>query len=173
MHPKKNATVVPYYLSKYAYMNKIHIIFGSVFAAVLLAGAGCAEPPANVATPHNQNDETMGMDAMEKKEDVMKDVMEKMVTDFRLRAEALDERTVRFEWDVPENIAKEAEGYRFSRGTEKDPAVNKDGWWWERGPAHRELEWQGLPIGPAHFRVCVVKNDACDVYSNDVEVDVQ
>lgn len=91
------------------------------------------------------------------------------VGDFTLQAEAVGDQKVSFTWEIPESFEEGAEGFRFARGEEVDPTYPSS-WWWERGPAHRELIWEGLPEGEAYFRVCIVRNDECVEYSNNVMV---
>jgi hypothetical protein len=146
-------------------MRKIHFYLGGMFALLLLVGAGC--PSNDTATKQDASEKNSGDTMMQE------GVVKKDVSELTLSAQAIGDRKVQFAWQVPEALAAEAEGYRFSRGVEANPDVNTDGWWWERGPAHRELEWEGLPTGPAHFRACVLKDDTCIAFSNDVEVDVK
>lgn len=89
-----------------------------------------------------------------------------------LNAKATGDNTVEFEWNLGSDLASTTEGFRFARGIEENPTYPSS-WWWERGPSHRSLTWNGLPDGAAHYRVCAVVDDACAVYSNDVSVDVQ
>lgn len=149
---------------------------GMLFAVLLLVGQGCAaqQPADDSAEPAAGNDSNMEVmekdgDAMEKKSgDAMMEVPSEGVT---LHASALGENTVKFEWTVAEDLAERAEGYRFARGLEENPTYPSS-WWWERGSAHRELVWEGLPVGEAHFRLCVVENGECSTYSNNVLVNV-
>lgn len=91
---------------------------------------------------------------------------------FTLSAKTAGDSGVLFTWSVPEVLAEGAEGFRFARGEEANPTYPSS-WWWERGPAHRELTWEGLPEGDAHFRACIVRNGECAEYSNDVMVTVE
>jgi len=149
------------------------------FAAVLLlAGAGCAQ---NASEPYStksadsgttQEEQDAGAPSETPSEEEPSGDEEAAPSEFTLSAEAVGNRTVRFEWQVPKDLAKEAEGYRFSHS--RDNLMNGlTSWWWERGPAHRDHEWSGLPLGPSYFRLCIVRNGRCTEQSNIVGVDVQ
>jgi len=157
-------------------MKKSILGIGGFLVILLLVGAGCSDQTTPTEGANNEgNQKTVAERIMEKtgSDKVVSTEKAIEVTDLKLTAEALGDRVIQFNWEVPENLAADSEGYRFSRDTEENPDVNKDGWWWERGPAHRELKWEGLPTGQAHFRMCVIKEDVCTAYSNDVEVDVK
>ena len=119
------------------------------------------KPDAMMADEEVEEDSTMEME---------KEAMSE--GEFTLTAEATGKQSVSFTWEVPESLAEGAEGYKFARGEEANPTYPSS-WWWERGPAHRELVWEGLPEGDAHFRVCIVRDDECAEYSNDVMVTVE
>jgi len=98
--------------------------------------------------------------------------MGEQISGITLTAEAKGNRRVLLRWEVSETVATEAEGYRIVQGKAENPTWPSP-YWFERGPAHREKEMTGLPLGKQHFRVCVVKNRQCMVYSNNVEVEVK
>lgn len=55
----------------------------------------------------------------------------------------------------------------------KNPVHNKVNYWWKQYYTVREAEWNNLPTGTLNFRICVLKNDECVMYSNNAEVDVK
>jgi len=88
-----------------------------------------------------------------------------------LTAKVAGDNTVAFEWKPSEDIAYRAEGWRIVYGEKENP-IYPSTWWFERGKPHREKVWSGLPGGNAHFRVCSLIEKKCDVYSNDIEIDI-
>jgi len=90
-----------------------------------------------------------------------------------LTAEALGDRKVSFAWEVSEECESEY-GYKIVYSKDMNP-TDPASWRWQRGPAHRDLTWESLPLGPGHFRICpMVAEDTCgENYSNDVGVDIK
>ncbi|MFH1286689.1 MAG: hypothetical protein ABII02_02970 [Candidatus Magasanikbacteria bacterium] len=164
-------------------MRKTSLVCACIAIAFALTGAGCKEKTPSDSTTSGTSTKTETTGDMTDKESVntsadidgkeptKEELTHMEVKEFILTAEATGEKIVHFEWNVPKDLAGEAEGYRFVRGEDKDP-TDPANWWWERGSAYRALDWKDLPEGEAHFRVCVVKDDACTVYSNDVMVNV-
>lgn len=128
-------------------------------------GAGCGNtntPASTSAEPENTSTDTV--------EDTTEEEI-KNSSSIILKAKATGNATVEFEWEVPKNLESE-EGYRIVYSIEPNPTY-PSAWWYERGPAHREKVWTGLPLGVAHFRLCAVVNDKCGEYSNDVELQIK
>jgi hypothetical protein len=150
----------------------------ALFALVLLIGGGCASGDEYSKKSSSDNDtasksEVTDSKSKTKKSDkTTKATTQVVVTDFLLKATSLGNRTVKFEWELPDELAEKAEKYMVVRGTEKNPE-NPASWWWWRGNTYRDLEWSELPLGSAHFRVCVLAEDKCLAYSNDVVVEVE
>ena len=88
-----------------------------------------------------------------------------------LTGTVLGPNTALFTWNVSDVISESSEGYKIVRGIDPNP-VDPAGWWWQRGPSHREHTWAGLPEGKAYFRICVLENDACTEYSNSVLLEI-
>ncbi len=89
-----------------------------------------------------------------------------------LTAQATDPNTVQFDWEPNDELTEMSEGWRIVYSEEENPTYPSL-WWYERGETHREKLWKGLPAGDAHFRVCAVVDDECQVYSNDVSITVK
>lgn len=167
---------------------KRFITSGTILVAVLLlVGQGCPSQPTKIDSKEKSG-------AMEKKDSVVMEekkgdgtVMEKkdegvmmekkeggMMTDgeVTLKAEVLGEKQVKFEW---ESDVKMGEDDRFVLVRDEMPNPMHDGknFWWKQYYTVREAVWLSLPTGTMHVRLCVLKNDACVKYSNDVEVEVK
>jgi hypothetical protein len=161
---------------------------GTVLLALsllILVGQGCAsdaqdaQEDAQNAPAQTENTPT---DVMEKSADGTEDATSESASDtndavsvadgtISLSASPAGENSVQFAWTVADNLADQASAYRIARGLEPNPTFPSS-YWWERGASHREHTFTGLPIGPAHFRVCAVIDNTCQVYSNDVLVTV-
>lgn len=133
-------------------------------------GVGCEKVgslnPAPTITPGIQQEST-------RPESVDDTSITDLNSGITLKAEGLaSTSTVQFQWEVRENIAEDAEGYRIVQSKDPNPEWPST-YWHERGPAHRELTKAGWPSGTQHFRICVVKNKTCTIYSNDVIVEVK
>jgi len=141
-------------------MKKYYLIF-SAFALVLLIGGGCTfwcpetEEKTDVVIP----------DGMETEE------MEEF-TGINLTGEVLGNGEVKLVWAVGDELKETAEKYGLTWGEEENPDYPGRYWFW-RGSDHFEKIWSGFPTGTAHFRVCVLKNEECMEYSNDVEVEIE
>ena len=159
-----------------------------LISAVVLVGQGCAayqeaddaEQMDDAATIETEQAKGEFSEEMEngdvQSEDKATDdqkVTEEVLSEsgVTLSGSAQGKGTVKFDWAISSDLSERAEGFRFARGEEENPTYPAS-WWWERGPAHRNLIWEGLPDGDAHFRLCVVENDVCTVYSNDVMISV-
>ncbi|MBT4942263.1 MAG: hypothetical protein HOL80_00265 [Candidatus Magasanikbacteria bacterium] len=94
-----------------------------------------------------------------------------VTTDITLNGTVLGPNTALFTWNVSDAVDESSEGYKIVRGTDPNP-VDPAGWWWQRGPSHREHTWVGLPEGTAYFRLCILENDACIQYSNAVLLEI-
>ncbi|MCB9798992.1 hypothetical protein H6758_04695 [Candidatus Nomurabacteria bacterium] len=143
----------------------------AILLVFLISGCGntnqtATKPAADDArpTPERANNTTPVEDAtsMEKES----------TTSFLLKVDATNGQAITFSWEIPEEMAKDAEKFMFLRSTDPNPTYPTNWYWW-RGPDHRSLTWEGLPTGTAHFRVCVMSEEECMQYSNDVEVTLE
>ncbi len=167
-------------------MKKLAILLGGTLLFVLLLGAGCKTEPqakdagtAPVKTEAKQEAtevtatvETTGGEQAQV-EAVVEPVKTESTTTFMLTAEPGEKGTLKLKWVVPEDIAKDATAYRSLLSKNPNPEYPTKGWWYESGSTFREKNWTGLPSGKFHVRTCVVKNDACVAYSNDLEVEIK
>lgn len=151
---------------------KKNLFFSSLLSLFLLIGAGCnlgpspitQEPtttaqPTTSPTQEEQESQTVFEDSTNEEE-------------LTLYTEMLGNGAVKFRWKVNEELAKEAEWYRLVQGKKPNPSWPATQWY-QRGPSHREYVWNNLPLGTQHFRLCVVVNNECTVYSENKEVEVK
>lgn len=125
-------------------------------AALVLVGGGCGLPGKYYGEPDKaKNPDTAASSGL------------------TLAVSAIGNKQVKVEFKVPETDAKGAEGYRILMGREANPTKENATDWYTLGPDHREKLWTSRPEGKRHFRVCVMKKDACAAYSNNVEVDIK
>ncbi|HAT03846.1 MAG TPA: hypothetical protein DCS29_03695 [Candidatus Magasanikbacteria bacterium] len=147
-------------------MQKANIFFASILMLLAL-GAGCSQAEDTDNQTQTKPADTMSSDTTQTP--YLTDTVSG--NNISLSAQAVGKNTVQFEWNVGDEIAKQAEGWRIVYGKEASPTYPST-WWFERGKPHREKTWAGLPGGVAHFRLCAVIQDVCESYSNDVEVEI-
>lgn len=142
---------------------------------LLLIGAGCPSlsdttTPSPTTTPGpvvNTKPDTVP-DTDDDDEDVMEN------EDFTLSAEALGNGQVKFSWEVPDDMDVTSD-HRFLlvRSKDEDPEHDGKNFWFRRAGTERATTWLEQPTGTYHYRVCLMKDDMCSTYSNDVEVEVK
>ncbi|PIR03920.1 MAG: hypothetical protein COV59_01905 [Candidatus Magasanikbacteria bacterium CG11_big_fil_rev_8_21_14_0_20_39_34] len=88
-----------------------------------------------------------------------------------LKALPNGDQSVHFEWSILGHLDV-AEGMTLVRGKNPEP-VYPTNYWFFQGPDRRQVTWINLPKGKEYFRICIMKDKKCSLYSNDVEVDVQ
>ncbi|PIR03922.1 MAG: hypothetical protein COV59_01915 [Candidatus Magasanikbacteria bacterium CG11_big_fil_rev_8_21_14_0_20_39_34] len=93
-------------------------------------------------------------------------------TQIKFSGKAMGQHKAEFTWEIPEDMAAQAEKYVVIRSTDPEPTYPASWWWW-RGPAHHDLTWEDLPEGKAYFRLCVLKGETCLEYSNPLELTIQ
>ncbi|GEM_PF-2827337 len=143
-------------------------------AVIILLGAGCTgttpsdtttKPATNNETqpPSNNTDETTSPTAS---------LPPAPENGIEATAEPLGEGTVRVAFGVAEELQQKDNTYRLILDREANPefpGIN----WYELWAPHQEKVWTNLPSGEYHIRVCLVENDICSVYSNDVAVTIE
>ncbi|PLX26919.1 hypothetical protein C0581_03890 [Candidatus Parcubacteria bacterium] len=145
-------------------MQKLGILLTSC-ALVLVLGAGCSKTETSDSTQSKSADTEMS------ETPVMETGGEIGTGDIELSAQATGKNTVSFDWRISKGLEDKAEGWRIVYGKDANPTYPST-WWFERSKPHREKVWAGLPAGKAHFRVCAVIGKTCDIYSNNVEVEI-
>ena len=139
----------------------------TTFSLILLIGAGCAknttEPEIEINIPDNTTDITT---TTEPKEPID--------TGITLTGEAIGNNAIKLRWEVNDEIKAKSGGYRGYRLTEgDDPKMEyPQRYWFELDPDVFEHTWEGLPTGLFGIRACSEVDAACDVYSNDIYIDV-
>lgn len=128
--------------------------------ALLLVGAGCSQntPSAPVKTPPTNQPSTTSPNT---------------ANTFTLTVAALDNKEVKINFTIPEADKKDAEGYRILMGREANPDMKTASDWYTLGKDHMQKMWANRPEGKRHFRVCVIKQNTCTSYSNNVEVEIK
>mgnify|MGYP001255523249 CR=1 FL=1 len=145
-------------------MQKISIILAS-FALMLVLGAGCSETEPQEETQSKTADVEMS------ETPVMETTSEVGSGDIQLTAKATGKNTVALDWKISKALEDKAESWRIVYGKDANPSYPST-WWFERSKSYREKVWAGLPAGKAHFRICAVVGETCDIYSNDVELEI-
>lgn len=133
----------------------------------LLIGAGCAQPatpPAEPAAPPAETSDVTTPSETPAEE-------ENQTTELTLSAEALGGNRVKFTWELPSGTEEPA-SFRLVRGPKENPA-SPGNYYYQLLGSKRETTWISLPLGRQNFRICVFKDNKCEMYSNNVEVDVK
>lgn len=144
---------------------------------LVLLSSGCgpkqaqeqAEKPDNPKLPQEIIDQ---IPAPSDSTSVINPDLDTPVTDFRLEVETTGEQSATFSWQVPDDMIEDIDKFMMVRGDQPNPE-HPSNWYWWRGPSHRDLTWEELPTGTAHFRLCTMKSDECLEYSNSVEVTLE
>ncbi len=143
------------------------ILFGSI-AILFLLGAACSSTSNNDVNskPADNSNTTISTTTATNEQ------TNQNQTGITLTAEATGNQTVKLNWQVTDELKKQATAYALIQGNDSNPTY-PGRYWYERGPAHFDFEWTNLPIGKSHIRACVMVNSICTVYSNDLEVDIK
>lgn len=142
-----------------------------------------ASSPDSGTTTDNGSamEETMGDEngsTMESGEGMMEDDRNPLTEeesnpeDFTLTGYALERGGAHLEWVVPEN-RREPERFMVVRGDEPNPVHDGSHYWFRQDGSVRELDWKDIPKGTEHFRVCILENDTCVEYTNNIELELR
>ena len=163
--------------------TRLFPITSLLLGALLLIGAGCANtntsndavdlPPmtksaSDVLNPNmadSMNDDQM----MTPEETPSEDLIDASI---RLVGESAGKHMVKLEWNIDEGVDV-SDGFILVRGNTINPVHNQINYWWRQNEKSREATWIQIPSGMQHFRVCILRDAECAVYSNDVELSVQ
>lgn len=166
-----NATVHNVIFKSICAMRKSFVTIGAFLGLSLLLGAGCSLPggqPNNTGTAGSEKttEETTKND----QEETGDEVNPKNVS-ITLTASDVAKGQATFAWTV--SGTGDPERFILVRGPEENPMHDGTHNWFRVFGAKRTATWIDLPSGKHHVRVCLSKNtEACDIYSNDVEIDV-
>lgn len=154
-------------------MRKTHLLIVSVFA-LLLVGAGCnnsSNTSDNTMSDTKTNPVENNKTTPESDNVIIKNFTSSTALTLSSE-ETSDKGTVSLSWSAPQDLKDKTEAWRLLYGKDIDPSFPTS-WYFERGPSFFDKVWTGLPSGPGHIRVCAVINDVCEVFSNDLEVDIK
>lgn len=157
-------------------MKQQIVLFCSIFALLLIIGAGCDK--SNNYPRNGEKREYKDNIIYEKKEsnnnmkETKKDDMEENVDELVFSGEALGEGKVLLKWKTPEDMNVKDGFYMFYDEGE-DLEYPEARWWWWRGPAHREHIWEGIEPGTWTFRLCIKDGEECGEYSDEIELEVK
>lgn len=140
----------------------------AVGSLLLLLGAGCANAPAEVTIPATDPNAAVTPPPVAEVQVPAETVPVDQIT---LTGEALGGNKVKFSWVLPSGMA-DPSSFRLVRGPKEDP-VSPGNYYFQLLGGKREITWISLPTGKQNFRICTFKGDKCDVYSNNIEVDVK
>ncbi|MFB6181514.1 MAG: hypothetical protein ABEJ24_01320 [Candidatus Magasanikbacteria bacterium] len=146
------------------------VFFCSLIASSLIfLGAACG-------TEQNQNNQR----EVSKVEEQIKKDIEKATEknkdkdkkhELSLEAEPRGEGKVHFEWKLRDE--KEVDRFVIVRDENKNPVHNGKNYWFRQPGSRRSITWINIPSGTYHFRICILENNECTEYSNDVKVKVK
>lgn len=150
-------------------MNKMYI-FVPLLALIFL-GAGCTDQTSTPTdkAPQAKPAQTSPTDASAPATET-KMMKKETVT---LQATALGKGMVKFQWEVADDADVNEDGFLLVRSDKENPEHDGKNYWFKQYYKNREVTWIELPIGSMHFRICLLEDDRCETYSNNVELDVK
>ena len=161
-------------------MKKTVALLGSTLATILLVGASCS--PAQNASVETKPAEDVGentnqpTDMANPAENVTGTMTAPssamMNSDITLTAEALGNREVKISWTIPDGEVM-TEGIHLVRSEKENPEFDGKTYWYQPGPDRHDVTWKNVPTGTQHVRLCIVKDEKCEIYSQDVMVEVK
>ncbi|MEK7644054.1 MAG: hypothetical protein AAB390_02005 [Patescibacteria group bacterium] len=152
-------------------MKKNFLFLGYLTLAIMLIGAGCVQTSDNKVQSKPAEEQTQNPTRIT-------DAVEQKSGGFTLSVEQPDELGkkkavyVKF-FNVPEDLKKNAEGYRIVMGKNANPTQENATYWYQLGKTHEDKILTGLPSGIRHFRVCVMENNQCVAYTNNTEINLR
>lgn len=140
------------------------VALGTMLVAVLLiVGAGCRLPWRN-----NPETTTPGTKPAGTTDTAPRDARE---GDLRLTAEGEGNNSAKLDWTLVAGV-REPELFRILYSRTANPSDNNNLRAVAVDGTERTVTWGNLETGEHHFRICVVKDNSCTTYSNDVSVTV-
>ncbi|MFA7314446.1 MAG: hypothetical protein WC025_00760 [Candidatus Magasanikbacteria bacterium] len=155
-------------------MRKTYLLLTSAIALMLI-GAGCSSTttPNNTSTTETPQVKLAEPIVTKTNTTTTDTTLENTTSEFILSEQPITKKgTVNLNWSASQELKDKVEIWRLVYGKDANPTEPAT-WYFERGRSHFGKIWSGLPSGKAHIRVCAVINDKCDVYSNDLEVDIK
>lgn len=137
----------------------------AVLSLLVLAGAGCSQPVEQTPPPADQNAVTLPPTEQPTTD------TQPVAAQITLTGEALGKNMVKFSWELPAGMTDPA-SFRLVRGPNENP-VSPGNYYFQLLGSKRDTTWISLPAGKQNFRICTFVDDKCDVYSNNIEVDVK
>lgn len=147
----------------------------STMAALFLVGAGCTpEAVAPSVQTKPAGDLTAPATTTQTTPPVVDGSTPPGTTDLILLAEPIGGKIVRVSFELPTELKTEdIQAYRLMLSREAEPTRENASNWFDLGTAHQKKDWYVGTTGQRYVRMCVVRADKCDVYSNTVAVEVQ
>ncbi len=175
-------------------MKKFIAFTGGIALFFLVAGAGCADqsapeaenifeskPAANesgITMTDSEGQPVEGIEVEINNQDGEQasgdnrplSVSEVTEDEFALKAELMDEGSVKLMWQTPEEL--KGENIRIYRGPTPTPAPPLN-FWVNPGMNATEYIWADLEPRPEYFRLCVFEDDECQIFSESVQIEVR
>ncbi len=149
----------------------------AVTSTLLLAGAGCGtvETPVQVnskpAEVPSNSSSTLDTTIVDTTTSTEKENSTSSTVSLELTGKALGRGMVQFSWTLPEGT-KNPRSFHLVRGQNENPTQPPSNWYKVDGKFRSSI-WAKLAKGEQHFRICTWETTKCEVYSNDVLVDVK
>lgn len=158
----------------FAHMQK-KIVITSLFGALLLVGAGCANDKPNTLSPteiNNQANTGINTENQTENTTTPNEQTNNESSDITLNAAAAENKgEVHLNWNTPENMS--GSKFQVTHSSTSGRTV-ADGAFWQNLPSSTtEYTWKGVPSGTRYFKVCELKDDKCVRTSNEVVVEVK
>lgn len=90
-----------------------------------------------------------------------------------LTAEAIGNQTVRVSFTFPDEMLIDTEAFRLLLSKNTEPTRDNSTNWYDLGVAHTQKDWKVNTTGERYVRVCVVRADKCETYSNIVKLEIK
>lgn len=151
-------------------MRRSFLTIGAFLGLSVLLGAGCSLPTGQTDTGTSGSEKTPEETTKNDRGGTGDEVNPKNVS-VTLTASDVTKGQATFAWTV--SGTEDPERFILVRGPEENPMHDGTHHWFRVFGTKRTATWIDLPSGKHHVRVCLSKNtEACDIYSNDVEIDV-
>lgn len=147
-------------------MSRFIALGGTLAVALLLVGAGCAQP---VDPEGLDSEKTTASDTTTTTEVEYKTQGDGVI---ELKATAVGTRQVKFEWELSKAV-DEPSHFILLRGDNAEIEHDQKTYWFRQHGTKRAATWVNLPAGEQFFRICASNDkETCDLYSDALQVEV-
>lgn len=146
----------------------------AVLSVILLAGAGCSDMSQTSGPQTKSAGDVTSAPATTTQTTPVGEIPDDIDPyALNLTAEAIGNQTVRVSFTYPDEMLTDTEAFRLLLSKNEEPARENATNWYDLGTAHTQKDWKVNTTGERYVRVCVVRADKCETYSNIVKLEVK